>query len=155
MSDAKRTALTLLSVAVVTLGIPLVIYFAHSYGEEINPSHLSFWRYETLGVGCTGSMEPTLSCRDKVKVLRNPDRDEIEEGDIIVYRAPPNCSEIMGSGSSYTINFLPVNALIIHRVVWAGTSNVRTKGDASPGWAEDPCLIPYDNIYGVVVDVQT
>ena len=148
MSNGKLIALILLSVAVLTLGI----YLANSFREEIKP--LLFWQYETLDVGCTGSMEPTLSCGDKVKVLRNPDRDEIKEGDIIVYRAPDDCVPALVSDRSLMLHYIVEGLYILHRVVWAGPDSVVTKGDAAPGWAEDPCYIPYDNIYGVVVDIQ-
>ena len=69
----------------------------------------------TLHVGCTGSMEPTLSCGDKVRVVPVDENTPLAVGDIIVF------------SRSATMT-------IIHRIVGTTTSTTGktlyyTKGD--------------------------
>ena len=69
----------------------------------------------TLHVGCTGSMEPTLSCGDKVRVVPVDENTPLAVGDIIVF------------GRS-------ANMTIIHRIVGTtisitGKTLYHTKGD--------------------------
>ncbi len=111
-------------------------------------------RMENLSVLCTGSMEPTLSCGDSVNVVRSPSQSEVQKGDIVVYYVPSDCvgtyldEYIVESYSN------PKGLMVIHRVVEVREDNDARayvmRGDANA--LNDPCVIPHENVYGVVVE---
>lgn len=91
---------------------------------------------------CTGSMRPTIDCDDLV-VAYKPAANDINVGDIIIYKTPsPDCQ---GYTDGYTM----------HRVVSviSRTSGpfFQTKGDANS--YTDSCLVPPDAVTGKVLAI--
>lgn len=82
---------------------------------------------------CTGSMAPTITCDDTLVVF-SPSPEDLDVGDIIIFRAPePGC---VGFSLSSTI---------LHRIIGVqrspdGQIQFETKGDALS--APDPCTLP-------------
>ena len=112
---------------------------------------------DSITVGCTGSMEPVLTCNDRVRVLYDPPPTEIKAGDIIIFTVPSGCRDTWLNASLQERH-------IIHRVTRVTTLVRRystgklieklrayeTKGDAN--LIVDPCLIPYRSVVAVVRD---
>ena len=94
------------------------------------------------GVACSGSMEPTLTCLDEVRVVTEFRSEEIAVGDIIMFVSPdqPRNEE----------------ALVIHRVVEVSQRSNRhfysTAGDASP--VADDWLVPEDLVRGYISEIH-
>lgn len=88
------------------------------------------FKYHLLAVG-SGSMEPNISRGDMVLVEKSDKYDEIEEGEVLVYRH--------------------ANVVMIHRVVerseYDGTYYFRTKGDAND--SKDAWSVEQKDVIGV------
>jgi hypothetical protein len=91
----------------------------------------------TVQVECvSGSMEPGITCLDRLTVA-GPAFEDIGIGTIIV---TPMC-------------FTPdPDTAVVHRVVAIRGAEYMTMGDNN-GYVDD-CWIPFDSVYGYVVDVE-
>ena len=91
---------------------------------------------------CTGSMEPDISCLDRVKILTNFQPEEIQKDYIIVFEAK-DC-ESLGDGDT------------MHRVVDIaideGRYTFETRGDRS--FANDGCWTPASRVLGYVTEIE-
>ena len=112
---------------------------------------------QTLEVGCTGSMEPTLSCGDVIVVSSvGTTSPALERGDLIVF---PRCPEdrlrntrLAGLGSFAHLD----QATVVHRIIEVGTDRngdlaYRTKGDANT--RAEPCWTKHRNVLFVVDEI--
>ena len=91
---------------------------------------------------CTGSMEPAITCLDRITLLRDFQPSDIVVGAIISYRRPPACAG--------------VSNWVLHRVtqikVEDGTRHYRTKGDASE--IDDKCWIPETAVFDYLIGID-
>ena len=137
--------LALLAGGVIALGIVAVTTFGIP----------DLFRH-TLDVGCTGSMEPTLSCGDKIVVsLVGTTSPALELGDVIVF---PQCPEDRlrytrwrGPGSN-----AHAEVMVVHRIIEVGTDRngdlaYRTRGDANT--RAEPCWTKHRNVRFVVDEI--
>ena len=137
--------LALLAGGVIALGIVAVTTFGIP----------DLFRH-TLDVGCTGSMEPTLSCGDKIVVsLVGTTSPALELGDAIVF---PQCPEDWlrytrwrGPGSN-----AHAEVMVVHRIIEVGTDRngdlaYRTRGDANT--RAEPCWTKHRNVRFVVDEI--
>ena len=90
-------------------------------------------------VGCTGSMEPALECKQRV-IVQEPTDEALEVGDIIGFPARA-CPAFPEAGRG-----------VIHRIVQVKEINGEVaylpKGDANPG--PDPCWVRHSEVKYVV-----
>ena len=85
-------------------------------------------------VECTGSMRPTLSCKDTLTVFK-PDKDEVNVCDIIMFKSPEIDKDF-----------------IIHRIIGKEGSKYITKGDCN--MESDEYLVDYDDIMFKVIGIE-
>ncbi len=104
------------------------------------------------GFACTGSMEPTIDCRDVGIFLLNPRAEEIRVGDVIIFTGYTAHRTLEGIACRF--HSLPhATRLIAHRVIAerteGGVPYYQTKGDA---YIEaDPCWIPYPYVHSKLI----
>ena len=123
-------------------------------------------RIKPVHVTCTGSMEPTITCRDIVLEYQDlPRPSEIDVGDIVSYRVNESCQARWKAAESKDIK---VGETIMHRVI--GTTELHEitiergkrpsekispvyilQGDAND--TPDPCIVTHDMITGKVVGI--
>ena len=123
-------------------------------------------RIRQVHVSCTGSMEPTITCRDIVLEYQDrPRPSEINVGDIVSYRVDESCkARWKDEGAEDT----EVGETIMHRVVDTAELHEITiergkrpsekispayilQGDAND--IPDPCIVTHDMIVGKVVGI--
>ena len=144
-TPARAHSWALLAGGVIALGIVAVTTFGIP----------DLFRH-TLDVGCTGSMEPTLSCGDKIVVsLVGTTSPALELGDVIVF---PQCPEDRlrytrwrGPGSN-----AHAEVMVVHRIIEVGTDRngdlaYRTRGDANT--RAEPCWTKHRNVRFVVDEI--
>ncbi|MEM4711311.1 MAG: signal peptidase I [Candidatus Woesearchaeota archaeon] len=69
---------------------------------------------QIIDVLCTGSMRPTIDCGNKVIITKEFDYDDIDIGDIIIFK---------------TKNTNLNTDLVLHRVIYKNETHLITKGD--------------------------
>ena len=103
------------------------------------------WDYTTR-VGCTGSMEPTITCRDVVYIWEPPRGHVYKVGDIVIYR---------NRSLNDCLTLLP-DQPTIHRIVEdrriGRDASYITQGDNNP--KPDGCGVSRDQIKGLVVYID-
>ena len=108
---------------------------------------------------CTGSMEPAISCGDKVMLWVPPllrgktpfTKDDIEVGTIVSARLPADCISY-----GWSLDYILGEAEVLHRVVEKEVREISLtyyllKGDANRH--DDGCHINFVNITGVVLEI--
>ena len=94
-----------------------------------------------IQIGCTGSMEPTLSCRESYPVEDvGPESAPLAVGQIIAFQA---CFRDRSPGMTR----------FVHRIIDVrtvdGETEYRTKGDANE--RADSCWVKHERIYQVLL----
>ena len=101
---------------------------------------------ERVALACTGSMNPTLTCRDELTILKDFTVEDIPVGALISFIPPPDCHSLAH-----------VKNGVVHRVtknVYDGILRERTfytKGDNA---APDNCRLVASDIEGYVVAIH-
>ena len=111
--------------------------------ERLKPLIGAVRRQRTSWFACTGSMEPNITCLDRVTLVPPTDPEEIVVGAVI--NVDPHCGEGDGDGRG-----------VAHRVtaikVRNGAHYYATKGDAIS--RVDTCWIPYSDVLEYIVAVE-
>ena len=111
--------------------------------ERLKPLIGAVNRQRTSWFACTGSMEPNITCLDRVTLVPPTDPEEIVVGAVI--NVDPHCGEGDGDGRG-----------VAHRVtaikVRNGAHYYATKGDAIS--RVDTCWIPYSDVLEYIVAVE-
>ncbi|MFC2144037.1 signal peptidase I, partial [Candidatus Aenigmatarchaeota archaeon] len=115
-------------------------------GSRVNTTYGWFNVPENIthsSLACTGSMEPTLDCNDKVLYAPVYSPGDIKVGDVISFKRPLGSSL---SGNSTDILHRVVKIMYLEDGVY-----YRTKGDNNQG--NDPTLIPFEDVTGKLIIV--
>ena len=111
--------------------------------ERLKPLLAAVDRERGSWFACTGSMEPAITCLDRVWLVPPTDPEDIVVG--VVINVDPHCGEGDGDGRG-----------VAHRVtgikVRNGVHYYATKGDALG--AVDTCWIPYSDVLEYLVAVD-
>ena len=111
--------------------------------ERLKPLLGAVGRQRSSWFACTGSMEPQITCLDRVHLAPPTDPEDIVVG--VVINVDPHCGEGDGDGRG-----------VAHRVtaikVRNGVHYYATKGDAIG--AVDTCWIPYSDVLEYLIAVD-
>ena len=111
--------------------------------ERLKPLVGAVGRQRSSWFACTGSMEPAITCLDRVWLVPPTDPEKIVVG--VVINVDPHCGEGDGDGRG-----------VAHRVtaikVRNGVHYYATKGDAIS--RVDICWIPYSDVLEYIVAVE-